>query len=599
MTDTLWKTARLYAKAGYPVLPVWGLRRDKTCRCPKGAQCASAGKHAIEKEWQKRATTDPDKAEAIFKRYPEAHIGVMPPAGCCILDVDPRNGGFETLRAVMGSKKLTRTVIQKSGGGGLHIFYKGVPNGPLGKGIDIKAHGKGYVVASPAGHTSGGAYEWKHGCTPWERKIAALPKCFSGGKRPTKEPLEPKPRPTLQAVRAALAFIPADDYGTWIKYGQALRHDFGESGRAVWLEWARKSEKWQDADAKRWTTFDRNAGANPVTVATIMAEAKKFGFAPEFSTISASPSVATIEVQRSVDIAVRDLPPLKEFVPNMVTAGLTLIAGRAKLGKSWLMLNLTIVLSRGGQFLGLQVVRARVLYLALEDSPRRMKSRMEKLGATSNFDVTFQAPRMDQGLPAELSRLIEKHGYEVIIIDTLAAISPASNAGKGVWAGDYGVVAALQQVATEHNVAILLVTHTKKNADKGDAQDAIVTTTGVLAGADAYWVFQKPGQDMLLTVRGRDIQEDEYALRFDRDTATWEMLGRAGQVVKSSAQQKILEVMRANPQPFKWGELKKASGTGDAFDIGLKRLVARRLVEQSKDGRYSLVDEFGGSGHGR
>jgi RecA-family ATPase len=144
-----------------------------------------------------------------------------------------------------------------------------------------------------------------------------------------------------------------------------------------------------------------------------------------------------------------------------------------------------------------------VLYLALEDNERRMQTRLRKLGASRiELNVSFQAPRINQDLVAELSKAIAKNDYDVIIIDTLAAISAVTRRNKGVWAGDYDTVSVLQQLASKHNVAIILVTHTKKNADRGDAQDAIVTTTGVLAGADAYWIFQKPpSRDMQLTVR--------------------------------------------------------------------------------------------------
>jgi hypothetical protein len=240
-----------------------------------------------------------------------------------------------------------------------------------------------------------------------------------------------------------------------------------------------------------------------------------------------------------------------------------------------------------------------VLYLALEDNERRLQGRMAKLGMSAiKFGVSTTAPPAGADLIAELCRLIDEDGYEVIIIDTLAAITPASQDKKGgAWAGDYKIISALQrEVAGKHNVAIVVVTHTKKNADRGDAQDAIVSTTGILAGADAYWVFQRQAGGaggegrMVLTVRGRDIEEEEYALRFDRDTTTWKMLGKAGQVVWSQQQQGILEALRTNDKPLRHSELKLASGLGANFNASLARLVARGSVEKDGLGRYQLPD---------
>lgn len=298
-----------------------------------------------------------------------------------------------------------------------------------------------------------------------------------------------------------------------------------------------------------------------------------------------------IEFKSSTALAAQDLPEVKLFVPHLLPAGLTLIAGRAKLGKSWLMLSLARAISTGSPFLGQKTRAARVLYLALEDNDRRLKSRMEKLGmADVEFTYSTRAPRMDQDLIGQLCRAIEKQGFEVIIIDTLAAIAPTKRNANGVWAGDYDTISALQRdLASKHNVAVVVITHTKKNADSHDAQDAIVTTTGILAGADAYWVFQKKPGHMLLTVTGRDIEGDEYALRFEKATATWAMLGKAENVVTSKAQRGIIAVLEASGEALAWRELKTRSALGPNFDASLARLVERGSVEKDKQGRYRLA----------
>jgi RecA-family ATPase len=55
--------------------------------------------------------------------------------------------------------------------------------------------------------------------------------------------------------------------------------------------------------------------------------------------------------------------------------GLTLPAGKPKLGKSWLALSVAFAVAAGGVALGTYpVAQGEVLYLALEDNERRLQS---------------------------------------------------------------------------------------------------------------------------------------------------------------------------------------------------------------------------------
>ncbi|MFF2517421.1 AAA family ATPase [Streptomyces sp. NPDC058086] len=73
-----------------------------------------------------------------------------------------------------------------------------------------------------------------------------------------------------------------------------------------------------------------------------------------------------------------DFPEPKWAVPGILAAGVSLLAGPPKVGKSWLSLGLA--LAAGGQaFDSMPVQGGPVLYLALEDTPRRLQTRMGKL----------------------------------------------------------------------------------------------------------------------------------------------------------------------------------------------------------------------------
>src|SRR6266540_3999994 len=67
-------------------------------------------------------------------------------------------------------------------------------------------------------------------------------------------------------------------------------------------------------------------------------------------------------------------------VDGLIPEGLAFMCGAPKLGKSWMALGLSIAVAAGGRALSaVQVERGEALYLALEDSPRRLQSRLRML----------------------------------------------------------------------------------------------------------------------------------------------------------------------------------------------------------------------------
>ena len=75
-----------------------------------------------------------------------------------------------------------------------------------------------------------------------------------------------------------------------------------------------------------------------------------------------------------------EFAPPRWAVPGLIPEGLSLLAGAPKAGKSWLALNLALGIAAGAPVLGeVAVDPGEVLYLALEDTPRRLQSRMGKI----------------------------------------------------------------------------------------------------------------------------------------------------------------------------------------------------------------------------
>lgn len=97
------------------------------------------------------ATTDPEAVAAMAWGVDGVMIGCHPDSGVVIIDVDPRNGGVNTMGLFPA---LPRTRTTKTRSDGRHYWLTVDPalemRGKLGPGVDVKRHGKGYVVIPPS-----------------------------------------------------------------------------------------------------------------------------------------------------------------------------------------------------------------------------------------------------------------------------------------------------------------------------------------------------------------------------------------------------------------------------------------------------------------
>ena len=159
-----------YARLGLAVLPLHTIR-DGACTCAAGVNCKSPGKHPLA-DGVHSATTDVAKVERLWRENPDANVGIATGkvSDLVVLDVDPRNGGFETSRRLADELGLLpRTVCSDTGGGGSHrLFrYPDVPcptrHAPAGlSGLDVQSDGA-FIVAPPSRHASGLRYRVARG----------------------------------------------------------------------------------------------------------------------------------------------------------------------------------------------------------------------------------------------------------------------------------------------------------------------------------------------------------------------------------------------------------------------------------------------------
>jgi len=223
-----------------------------------------------------------------------------------------------------------------------------------------------------------------------------------------------------------------------------------------------------------------------------------------------------------------DFPEPKWAIPEIIPEGLTVFGGRPKVGKSWIMLQTALSIGSGGVFLNRQVERGNVLYLALEDSERRLLKRLKIMGANRDMLVRFETEwrSLKKGGLDDLIVQLEAVDYRLVIIDTLTRALPGVDQKKDPFVGQ--VFNDLQRMGQNRNIAIAVVDHTRKPAGfAADPVDDILHTTEKTAIADAIFALYKtqgkPGATLL--GRGRDIEDVELEIYQDHVTKCWQPSG--------------------------------------------------------------------------
>jgi hypothetical protein len=250
-------------------------------------------------------------------------------------------------------------------------------------------------------------------------------------------------------------------------------------------------------------------------------------------------------------------PDLRYVVPGLFPEGVTLLASRPKLGKSWLLLQIGLNLARGTSTLvsSDNPPSGDVLYLALEDSPRRVKRRMQKHCGTNRdawprqFTPATKWRRLDQGGLDGIRQWcnsVEKP--TLVIIDTLKRVRQPRGRNQTDYAADYEACEGLIKLAHEFPGLAIIVAHHDRKMDADDVFDTISGTLGLTGGVDTIAVMKRKAGGVTLHIEGRDVIEDvEKAIKFDRETCRWTVLGEAAVVQRSAERQRVVYALTAAP----------------------------------------------------
>lgn len=299
----------------------------------------------------------------------------------------------------------------------------------------------------------------------------------------------------------------------------------------------------------------------------------------------------TSKIISIVELLRERLPEQRWAVPDFIPEGLTILAGKPKMGKSWLCLNLAMAVACGGVALGkVAVEQGEVLYLALEDNKRRLQQRVAQLidrdaQHYTGFHVATAWPRIQDGGAQELDDWLTNHpAARLVIVDTYAKVRDQRKANADLYDYDYQQAGKLKHLADKHGVAIVLVHHFNKGGAE-DFMEAVSGSSGVTGAADAVLglVRERGKGDAVLKGAGRDVADFEKAIVFDSQLCQWTIEGDASEYLKTQERTAIARLLREHaPDALSPKEI--AESLGKPY-TAIKMLLSR----MARDGEVKVI----------
>ena len=269
----------------------------------------------------------------------------------------------------------------------------------------------------------------------------------------------------------------------------------------------------------------------------------------------------------------KQFEPQHELIEGMLAPGLYILAGASKIGKSWLVLQIAHCVSMGIALWGRKTQQSEVLYLALEDTERRIQSRLIRIcgGETGAIAFATDAEKLSQGFEEQVTNYLRKHTQtKLVIVDTLIKVREMNSRGSA-YADDYATMTAFKRIADRYGITMLIVHHTRKQ-EASDIMDMISGTTGIMGCADGAMVLERPLRRVpkgSISMTGRDFQDAKISLTQNPETMCWEFAGYTDELPEEQLDPVLTAVAMLLENQNLW------EGTAEELRVQLQELCPR------------------------
>lgn len=291
-----------------------------------------------------------------------------------------------------------------------------------------------------------------------------------------------------------------------------------------------------------------------------------------------------------------DLPPVQWLVDSVLPPGLAMLVGRAKTGKSWWILQLALSVASGQRLCDKWRTDGRgVLYLALEDNLRRLQRRLtERLARETeppaNLEFATEWKNLRAGGAEQINDYLAQHSdCGCVIIDTLQKVRGVESGKINAYQADYEILGLLKQIADAHNVALLVVHHTRKG-EADDWFDLVSGTTGLSGAVDSLlYLDRKRGEsEARLHATGRDFEVEIDELLF-WSRGEWRAQGASDAILSSRVKTEIVECLQKRGALRTIEIANELNKPATSLSRPLAELESSGVIERFERGRYRVA----------
>ena len=161
-------------------------------------------------------------------------------------------------------------------------------------------------------------------------------------------------------------------------------------------------------------------------------------------------------------------------------------------------------------------------------------------------------------------------------------VSPEMNIKGTAYDIDYNALIPIQQFAHRRNIAVVLVTHTRKAADIDNVFNQIQGSVGMQAACDTLMMLSHDSGSKTLHLSGRRIENNQFA--FTIEDGIWKLEGDAEEYHKSEQREQIVQLLKeAGDSGLSIGDIADMTGRKDSnVRQMLRRMVRDGDIKQPK-----------------
>lgn len=306
------------------------------------------------------------------------------------------------------------------------------------------------------------------------------------------------------------------------------------------------------------------------------------------------------DIVTAQELVATPMEPIQMVVGDIIPAGLFLIAGDPKVGKSLLFQDLALAIATGEKAWGeYEVEKGDVLYMANEGGDRSFRDRLIKMmDLPADFpgeltgDAAEPAPpglkitKTDLLLGGKLESAIHTWLNEtatdprLVIIDTLASVTEETG-GSNRHLEDYKALASLAELATGWPKTLFIVIHHTNKGEGTSVTQRISGSNGLAAATDGIGLLTRnvASPNCTFTLIPRNAEECELTMQRGQNLR-WGVLGDDEVAQLSGARQQLVKLLEASAEPV--------TPAAAAKELCLEAPTVRKaLVEMAKKGQVT------------